>query len=255
MKKLFNLFINEFKLRLFEMRQYWFETISSTIFIIIVFSGLFYGIKLFSTDIATNENLDSLVFGFFIWMFASSAYISVTSIVVENNQKGFVEQLFLCPLGFKTLILTRAAVELIIGYLTMLLVAFISMALTGNWLSVNFASLFLLLTIATPSLIGLGLILSGLAFLFKKVETITALMSILIIGLISTSALPINIFSALPFSSGASLARSVVLKGEPLIILDLFAVAANSIAYFLIGIYLFSWLEKKTRERNLIGQY
>ena len=250
-----HLFVNELKLQYYEMRQYWFETLSGLIFITLVFLGLFYGIKSFVVEQGDAQSLDGLLFGFLLWTFASGAYGSITKAVIEDTQKGLIEQLFLCPQGFVTLMLYKALVESMVGLITLTLVAYLTMAITGNWLNINFAVLYAVLLLAAPSLVGFGLIMSGLALVFKRVGTVSAVMVIGLMGLVALDGLPLNIFTFLPFVPGASLARDLIIDQVSLDWSHLVIVTVNSVVYLLLGIVTFRLFEQEAKRRNLIGQY
>ena len=201
-----HLLVNEMRLQWYEMRQYWFETLSGLMFITGVFLGLFYGIKGFVLEQGDGQSLDGLLFGFLLWTFASGTYGSVTKSVIEDTQKGYIEQLFLCPNGFISLMLYRSFSESIVGLVILTVIAYIVMAITGNWLNINFAYFYGILLLSAPSLVGFGLMISGLALLFKRVETVGAMLTLAIMGLVALDGLPLNVFTFLPFVSGASLA-------------------------------------------------
>jgi len=250
-----HLFVNELRLQWHEMRQYWFETFSSLFFLIGIFLGLFYGIKGFVLEQGDGQSLDGLVLGFLLWTFATGAYGSVTKSLIEDTQKGYIEQLFLCPNGFISLMLCRSLSENLVGLVMLTIIAYIVMAITGNWLTINFAYFYGILLLAAPSLVGFGLMISGLALLFKRVETVGAMLNLAFMGLVALDGLPLNIFTFLPFVPGASLARDVVLDQSALRLDYLLIVIANSLVYLTIGIYMFRAFEKQAKKRNLIGQY
>ena len=91
------LFVNEMKLQWYEMRQFWFEALSS-LFFMIAFFGAFYGVKGFVLEQGEGQSLDGLLLGFLLWTFASCAYASITKSVIEDTQKGYIEQLFYAPI-------------------------------------------------------------------------------------------------------------------------------------------------------------
>lgn len=250
-----HLFVNELKLQRYEMRQYWFETLSGLFFITAIFLGLFYGIKGFVLEQGDGQSLDGLLFGFLLWTFATGAYGSVTKSVIEDTQKGYIEHLFLCPNGFVSLMLYRSLSESIVGLLMLTGIAYVVMAITGNWLNINFAYFYGILLLSAPSLVGFGLMISGLALLFKKVETVGAFLTLALMGLVALDGLPINIFTFLPFVPGASLARDVVLEHSAIRFEHLLIVLANSLGYLSAGIFVFKAFEKQAKKRNLIGQY
>lgn len=250
-----HLFVNEMKLQWYEMRQYWFETFSGLIFITGIFLGLFYGIKGFVLEQGDSQSLDGLFFGFLLWTFASGAYGSVTKSVIEDTQKGYIEQLFLCPNGFISLMLYRSLSESLVGLILLTVMAYVVMAITGNWLEINFAYFYGILLLSAPSLVGFGLMISGLALLYKRVETVGALLTLALMGLVALDGLPLNIFTFLPFVPGASLARDIVLDHSLLRLDHLLLVIANSLVYLVGGIFVFKAFEKQAKKRNLIGQY
>lgn len=249
------LFSNELRLQWYEMRQYWFETITGLFFISAVFIGLFYGIKGFVIQQDDSSSLDGLLIGFIMWSFASSAYGSVTKSLIEDTQKGYLEQLFLCPKGFVTLILCRSFIETTVGIITVTLLAYIAMFFTGNWLSINLFSFYGVLLLAAPSLVGFGLMVSGLALIFKRVETIGAMLSLGLMGLVALDGLPFNLFTLLPFVAGSSLARSLVFTDQGIDISSVLIVMTNSGVYLALGISFFKLCEHQAKKRNLIGQY
>ena len=250
-----HLLINELKLQYYEIRQYWFETVSGLILVLLVFVGLFYGIKGFVVEQGDNQSLDGLVFGFILWNFASGAYGSATKTLIEDNQKGYLEQLFLCPQGFVSLILHRSITDNLTSVVIVTIIAYLAMALTNNWLDINFPIMYGILFLAAPSLVGFGLIMCGLALLFKRVETIGAFLTIGLMGLVALDGIPFNVFTLLPFVPGVSMAREVVLNQSPFVWTHLWMVVANSTVYLIVGIVTFRFFERKAKQRNLIGQY
>lgn len=250
-----HLFVNEMKLQWYEIRQYWFETLSAFFFITAIFLGLFYGIKGFVLEQGDGQSLDGLLLGFLLWTFASGAYGSVTKSVIEDTQKGYIEQLFLCPNGFISLMLYRSLSESIVGLVMLTVIAYVVMAITGNWLNINFASFYGILLLSAPSLVGFGLMISGLALLFKRVETVGAMLTLALMGLVALDGLPLNVFTLLPFVPGASLARDIVLDQRSFGLDHVLIVIANSFAYLVAGIFAFKAFEKQAKKRNLIGQY
>ena len=243
-----HLFVNELRLQWHEMRQYWFETFSSLFFLIGIFLGLFYGIKGFVLEQGDGQSLDGLVLGFLLWTFATGAYGSVTKSLIEDTQKGYIEQLFLCPNGFISLMLCRSLSESLVGLVMLTMIAYIVMAITGNWLTINFAYFYGILLLSAPSLVGFGLMISGLALLFKRVETVGAMLNLALMGLVALDGLPLNVFTFLPFVPGASLAQDVVLDQSSLRLDYLLIVIANSLVYLTSGIYMFRAFEKQAKK-------
>lgn len=249
------LFKNEVKLQVFDMRQYWFEALAGLVVVSGLFTALFYGVKSFAFEGAEGQSLDGLVFGFLLWAFASAAYMSVTKTVVEDTQKGYIEQLFINPKGFTAILFVKAMVELLSALMFMTLMAYLVMWFTGNWLDIDFARFFLVLIIAAPSLIGLGLFVSGFALVYKRVDTIGQMLALALMALVALEGLPFGPVSLLPFTPGVSLAKSWVLHQGDFNVQDILIVITNSAFYFALGSIVFKHFEKVAKRKNLIGQY
>ena len=250
-----NLIYNELRLQVLEMRQYWFETVAGLLIMIATFCGLFYGVQAFTADAAESTSLDGLVFGFLMWAFASAAYGSIPKSVTDDTQKGYLEQLFLCPNGFVSVMLARLVAELLQSAVTIMLMAYVTMWLTDNWLSMNFFEFYGLMLLAAPSLIGIGFIMSGCALLFKRIEALHAIMIFALMGLVAIPGLPLSALSLLPFTPGASLARDVILNDGAMTMANTLVVVTNSAVYFVLGLVVYGLCERAARKRNLIGQY
>ena len=97
--------------------------------------------------------------------------------------------------------------------------------------------------------------ISGLALIFKRVETVGALLSIGLMGLVALDGLPFNSFTLLPFVAGSSLARDMVLDGGVFDLTSMIIIVLNSAVYLALGIVFFKYCERQAKRRNLIGQY
>lgn len=250
-----SLLVNEVNLQIAEMRQYWFETVSGLLFLVAMFLGLFYGFKSFAPGTQETDSLDGLLFGFLMWSFASAAYNSITRTIVEDTQKGYIEQLFLCPFGIEKVLMAKVLIESIVGILSVIALAYVVMWITGNWLDINFLKFYFIMMLAAPSLVGLGLIISGLALVYKRVEVIGAMLTIALMGLVAVDGLPFGPLSLLPFTAGSSLARETILAGQAMSNESLVIVTLNSATYMLVGLVSFSFCTKVAKRKNLIGQY
>lgn len=245
----------EARLHLITTWAYWFETVTTMIMVSLVFLALFYGIQSFYDKPGEVPSLDGLLFGYIIWFFSIAAFTSSSQSMILANQTGVISQLFLCPLGLVQLILARVVVIVLWNLLLVTALAYIAMALTGKWLNINFAVFYLILLAAAPSLIGIGLMVTGLALVFKRVQTVSGVVLMSCMALVAVDGYPINGFSLLPFTLGASIARDNVIGGVPLDFGALALVFLNSFVYLALGIVVYKAFEKRAKRLNLIGHY
>lgn len=256
MTSLLRLIENESRLQLFELRQYWFETVLSLLAMTAIFVGLFYGLRLYGSNAFGGEkSLDHVLFGYILWIFASGAYSSANASINDDAQKGILEQLFLCPSGFRRLMVARSLAGLLMLMLTVVIMSYLAMWLTGTWVKINFVALLTLLLLGAPSLFGIGFVVSGLTLIFKRASTLGALLTLALVGLVALDGLPLNSLSALPFTPTVSLAKHVVFNTDPVSYIDVAVVVANSLAYFVLGLFVFGACESYAKRNNLIGIY
>lgn len=255
MRRFADLIINELRLSLYEMRQYWFETVLSICVMTGIFVGLFFGIKHLVLAGDSGQNLDGLVFGYILWVFASSAYSSASSSIAQDTQTGVLEQLFLCPDGFVKLMSARVIAGALFGIVMLLVLALLAMTLTGNWLNLNFPLLFLALFAGAPALMGVGFAMAGLTLVFKRVATLTMMLSIALVGLVALDGLPFGTASLLPFTPAVSLSKMIALNANIPSLVDMIVVASNSLIYLMLGLMVFRVCERQAKRKNLIGIY
>jgi len=249
------LVVNECRLQFYEMRQYWIETVFGLLFLSGMFLALFFGIKIFVPNEGDATSLDGLMMGYVIFIFCSGAYNAVPVTLGDYTQKGFLEQLYMTPFGFTWILIARVFATLFVSMLSTILLSYFAMAVTGNWIDLNFVILLPLLFLAAPSIIGIGLIIGGLTLVYKRIGIISSLAMLSIIGLISVPALPLGAASFLPLAPGAHLARLVVLEHQAPQMIHFLIVLLNSVFYLAIGMIIYTRFERVAKKRNLIGQY
>lgn len=249
------LVLNECRLQFYEMRQYWVETVFGLLFFSGVFLALFFGVKIFIPEGDDAVSLDGLMMGYVIFVFCSGAFNAVPETLGGYTQKGFLEQLYMTPLGFTWILIARVLATLFVSMLSTIVLAYFAMAVSGNWIDLNFVILIPLLFLAAPSIIGVGFIIGGLTLVYKRLGIVSSLAMLGIIGLVSVPALPLSAASFLPLASGAHLARLVVLEHQSLQLGHVVIVLLNSAFYLALGMFIYRQFERIAKKRNLIGQY
>lgn len=249
------LVMNECRLQFYEMRQYWVETVFGLLFLSGIFLALFFGIKIFVQGGENAVSLDGLMMGYIIFTFYSGAYNGVPETLGDYTQKGFLEQLYMTPFGFASILIARVLATLFVSMLATIVLSYFAMGVSGNWIDLNFLILMPLLFLAAPSIIGIGLIVGGLTLVYKRLGIISNLAMLGIIGLVSVPALPLSAASFLPLASGAHLARLVILENHSLQLGSLLIVTLNSVFYLALGMIIYKRFERTAKKKNLIGQY
>lgn len=240
---------------LISMKRYAFDTATGMITVYLMFLIIFYGLKYFAGSQFDGSSLDTIIVGYIMWMFAISAYSSTSSLILLESQQGTLEQLFMSPAGFHKLMFVRLVVGFGISILLNACLLFLTMLTSGRWLDIPYLQVLVLITLAVPAVYGLGYIFGGMALLFKRIESALHILQFGLIALVSIAAYPINSLSFLPFSAGAYTVNRVIVHGESFELWWYGFVGLNSVFYFLLGISIFRYFEKRAMKLNVLGHY
>jgi ABC-2 type transport system permease protein len=190
-----------------------------------------------------------------MFAFFRAAFGAVPNFLGSFVQMGFLEQLYMTPDGFTKVMITKVVAALVFASSQTIILAYVAMGLSGNWIELNFLKLFLFMFMAAPSIVGIGFVLGGLTLVFKRVGILIGLTSMSVLALVSLPALPISLLSILPLAPGATLTRMAVLYDQPVTPDNLLVVISNSSFYFILGTTIYKYLESHAKGRNLISQY
>ncbi|OPZ62997.1 MAG: hypothetical protein BWY85_01896 [Firmicutes bacterium ADurb.Bin506] len=242
------------------MKRYYLNTVSSLVTIYVVFLITFVGMRAFTgvaTSLAGSDTLEATIVGFFVWTLTIFAYSDFSWGLINEAQTGTLEQLYLCPLGFRWIGAFTIISNLVFSLIP-IFVALIAMMLTaGRWLSIDVITLVPLIVISILGAVGVGFVLGGLALVFKRVQSLFQIVQFLFIG---TMTMPQRLWWArlLPVNAGFGLIRTSMIDGVRLWELPLGEVAIAllvGLAYLGIGIGVFSACERAAKSRGLLGHY
>jgi ABC-2 type transport system permease protein len=253
--KLLNLFKVEALKYFLELKRYFFNTVSSLLSIYIIFLAYFFGFKFMGGPNMDTGKLDVFIVGYIMWMFALISFQSNSYLIYDEMQKGTFEQLYLCSMGIETSILFRMFMDLIFSFIFNGIIFYLTMLTTGRYFSIPFLKIFIPLMISLPSLWGLGYIFGGLTLIYKKTVSFLQIMQFAIIVLVAVDAYPLNFFSFLPFSAGATTVQGIINFKETFPLSWFFFLSAISLFYYFVGLALFRYFLKRAKKQNLLGQY
>lgn len=246
--------LNELRMMYYMKRRYWFETIGGIIFFGCLFSAMVYAVLSVSGKSFASGELDTMVVGFVLWLFASHSYSSAAKDVAEETHQRTIEQLYIVPLPLTALLGLRTAVHLLSSLMVLIGGLAVVDLLTDNRLKLDMFPVLGAILLAAPALIGVGYVIAGLLLLLKKAEIVHALMYFALISLVALPAYPANGLALLPYALGAAAVKASAL-GAVLEPSTYALIAANSLAYMTVGLIAFRALEKRARKLGVIGHW
>lgn len=239
--------------------RYGFEFVSQMVVVYVVFVIVFFGARgLLASGADAEQTLSAIVVGFATWFLAVSAYSRTANDVLMESTAGTLEQLAMSPLGLPRVLLAKlvAGLGLTFGLLALMLV--LMMATSGRWLNIDVVSLVPLLLLTLAGVDGVGLMLGGLALVFKRVQASMQIAQFLFVFLVAAPLDRAPWLKVLPLAWGNELIERVMVDGTSIFRIpagDVIFLAVHGALWLGLGVYVFSRLERVAKDRALLGQY
>ncbi|PIE53225.1 hypothetical protein CSA37_02460 [Candidatus Fermentibacteria bacterium] len=245
----------EARMMLWSMKRYMFNTLSMIGVLFLIFMGMFWGIKTIGGQSVSGDSLDSMLVGYVLWVSAMMALQGTGSDVMNESQRGTLEQLYLSPAGAHAVFFVRALAGILFNLVMITVMLYLTMLTTGRWLSVNLPFLYSMVILSTLPLIGISFMLGGIGLIHKRTGAVNSILSFGLIGLMLLPTYPLTPYSFLPFIAGASVINGVTVRGESFPLWWYLFIAGNGLFYLMVGLSVFKVLEKKAKQLNKLGQY
>ncbi len=160
---------------------YWFDYLMTHINFLILFSGIFT-ITLYQKPIITDQDIVKFIFGTLVWYFSYGIVTTSAQILSEEIQLETINQLLSTRSNFYLIIVCRQFLQLSISLCFICLFYAISLSTLKVDIDYSFyidifPSIFSLLALCFWGLFGIGLIISGLSFVFRRVNSFALLMN------------------------------------------------------------------------------
>lgn len=253
--KVLNLILAESKMVYWTMKRYLFNTLAGVGVMFLIFMGMFWGVKTIGGPGVTGESLDSMLVGYILWMSAMFSMQNTGNEILTESQRGTLEQLYLSPMGAHTVLFFRSLINMCFNFVFITALLYLSMTATGRWMSVNLLFLYGMIMLSTLSLVGISFMLGGIGLIHKRIQAIGGILPFGLIGLMLLPTYPMTPYAFFPFVAGAAVVRNVVVRGSSYPFWWYLFIAANSLLYLFVGLWLFGIQEKKAMKLNKMGQY
>lgn len=238
------------------------NTLAQLASVYLFFAVIFFGGQAAAASVggagALAETFDGLVVGWFLWTMSIAAYFSLSMSVTHEAQWGTLEQLYMSPYGFGT-VMAANVVALLLESLLWGAIILPSMLLTVRRdLVVDFATVGPLSVLALLSVVGLGFVFAGAALLYKRIENVSQIIQFVLIGLIAAPVAEFAPLRFLPLVQGSAMLQAAMQDGTRLWqfpVIDLAILVATAVGYCLAGYYVFTLAARRARRQGVLGHY
>lgn len=262
---LFTVFMAELRREFILVFRYPFELVSRLIWNLGFALMIFFGFAQVGANLPGFE-ADQLgrLLGLLITYIAINGLQNGVELIHEETQTGTLEQAALSPVSLTTLVFLRDMASYVEMLIRFTLVMGLAILITGARFHLDLPAFAVLLTLMYLGMEGLGLVLAGLALLYKRVATLAQFAVMLVFGL---AILPIEgtgplmtVFVAnFPFTNALVLLRAVAVRGESfaahLADGSVLRLAILSGAFLLTGLLTFAVAERRARDWGTLNQY
>ncbi len=255
------LFLVEFKRIWIEFIRYPVEAVSGIIISAFICYGFFLSTSYISgPTLQFSNRLDAVVVGYILWTLVTSV-IRVTAFGLQvEAQTGTIEQLFLSPFGTFIIFLMRTLASMTLYIILTLSTVVLVIILTKRHLYFP-PTIFLPFMTLLLGAYGLAFVMGALGLIFKRIQQLYGLLQFALLFLLTVPTETwnepllhiLNLF--LPMTTSAGIFRDLMARNQTLNFLHLTFALFNGIGYFVLGILVFNWAERKAKNEGFISWY
>ncbi|GAB3035638.1 ABC transporter permease [Natronobiforma cellulositropha] len=223
----------------------------------IIFAILFVG----GTAVAGGafaDSLDAVVVGYFLWMLATTAYMTIAEDIQAEARWGTLERHFVSPFGFANVLFAKSVAKLVLAFVYAALLLVVMLAVTGTRLHVDVLTIVPLAVATLLSVLGVGFAMAGVTVLYKSVSNWTGLLQFGFVGLVAAPALEWEWTVLLPLVQGSHLLQRAMRDGIRLWELppsSLAILVVTAVGYLALGYLVFQRSQKRARRLGVLGDY
>lgn len=256
--KWINLLVANVRKEYIEFKRYLPNTIAFVITFYIVFLGMFTGIAVVGDPSTQDTNTQYIIVNYIFWFLGMLVVQNIGWNITNEAMRGTLEQLYMSPLGVWRILGARLVATTIITLFLMIVLLYISMLTTGQWLNVDIISILPILMVTLISMFGVGFMVAGISILWKQVDSFLLILQFIIGGLtfVPLSFAPYLVY--FPFVKGVDMVREIMifnLRITEISISDIVFLISNAIVYLILGIIIFTICERYAMKKGLIAHY
>lgn len=239
------------------LKRYPVDTVGQLVAVGVLFVALFVGGRsLVGPDL--GGSLGAVVVGYFLWTMGTGAYAALAQTFTAESRWGTLEQLFVAPRRFVVIAAAMAVVALLETLLLGGLVLAFMLALTGVSLHVDLLTVAVVGTLTLGSAVGVGLLVGGLAVLYKRVSSVIGLLQFAFAGFVAAPVGDHPSLHVLPMATGTHLLGLAMEDGQTLFALPsgtLAMLVGKAIVFVGLGLFALDRLVTIARRRGVVGHY
>lgn len=251
-----------FRMNFLLMARYRLNFIIQLLGMYVFFALMFFGGQQVAGQLGAigslGASLNAVIVGWFLYSMAQNAYSSLSGVITSESRWGTLEQLYISPHGFFTIMGAKVLINIVLSLLVGFLMLGLMLVTTGRTLSLNVVTVLTLVVLTLLSILGIGFIFGGLTLIYKKLSSVSQLMQLAILGLVAAPSADIFVLRFLPLVQGSSMLQDAMRNGTRLWefpVMDLAILLAAAAIYLGLGTVVFLVCSQEARQRGVMGHY
>lgn len=244
-----------------DLVRYPLETVSTVVVMFAIFAGMFFGAGYLAGVPISGKNASGVIIGYVVWTVVMQASGFMGYSIQNEAQNGTLEQVMLAPWRTAQVFLVRGLMDIVEMLIPALIVLIALTALSGAHFAWRpLALLPALMTIVTAW--GIGLIMAGLALLFKRMSQVQLMIQFALLFIIiapipsAAGVLGIALGIVAPLSMQVALLHAALQSGSAsLQAVHWLLAVADMLLWFGGGALLLSAADRVARRRGIVGHY
>lgn len=207
---------------------------------------------------AINDELSGIIVGFFLFTMVYSAFEEMAWTVTYEAQWGTLEQLIMSPYGIWRIVGMQMVANILVSGLYGAVMLSIMLAVTGKTVALDLVTVGPIILLAMTTATGLGFVFSGIALLYKRIESLLLLVEF---GLLGVIAIPMGLsplIKLLPVAQGNYMLRRAMNDNVRLWefpAAEIGWLLLTAAGYLVVGYLVFQYALKRGRQKGVLGHY
>ena len=248
---MFNLFKGTFLRSITEIKRYFLNWISSMISMFIIYFLIIFGFKTFGGP-SIGDTVQAAALGYFTWLLMLTTMGDLSWTIMNEVNRGMIEQEFLSPYGPLTVFIFYELSNLLLSFPLLFFMMILMFSFAGITIVLP-ASFYAVMILAMLQSMGMGFILGGITLMYKRTNALLQLMQFAVIGLLFINA---HGWKALliPIAPHFALMRDI-LSGKSINNVYFIYTVIGTILWLSLGFIVFRFFERKVRISGNLSLY
>lgn len=224
---------------------------------VLLFSMIFFGGQAIGFD-PISDSTSGIIIGYYLFLLSTQAYQGNINLVTEEAEWGTLERHFATPFGFNTIMIIKGLARMFQSFVISVVVLLILMTVAREWFAVPILTAIVVLFFTLISVFGVGLATGGLAVLYKRVDKLTSLFNVVIIGLIGAPVLEMPWLRMFPIVQGSAMLQETISEGTRIWEFapdEIGILVMVGLGYFILSLFVFRKLHYRARDLGVLGHY